>query len=136
MSEDTETIKDILDKLAQKSFLTAHSPGYTKLDGRTYSKHTEEALKSIEKIIERDVLGETSGSDMNDDELVTALRNMYRWGISTGRKLESGKIKRVDEREWEMIGSRLDQFEQTFTNRKIRRSKRALTNALYGKGEQ
>ena len=50
MSEDTETIKDILDKLAQKSFLTAHSPGYTKLDGRTYSKHTEEALKSIEKI--------------------------------------------------------------------------------------
>ena len=75
-------------------------------------KSNKELLERIERSIPN-----TIGSNMSDIELVDALKKMYQWGIQTGYKLESGRIKRVDEREWDMIASRLDQFEQTFTNR-------------------
>lgn len=70
-----------------------------------------------------EVIGSESGSDMNDDELVHSLQKMYQWGIGTGRRLEAGKIKQVDDRDWEMVATKLDQFEQTFTNRAIRKAR-------------
>lgn len=82
--------------------------------------------KNEVKTMFKDVIGKESGSDMNDDELIHAIQKMYQWGISTGRQLESGKIKKVDDREWEMIASRIDQFEQTFTNRLKRQLKKKV----------
>lgn len=83
----------------------------------------------IENLV-KDLLGDESGSDMNDYELVNNLKKIYEWGIGTGRQLENGTIKKVDDREWEMIANRLDQFEQTFTNRAKRNLRKKIVKPL------
>lgn len=94
-----------------------------------------EAKLAILNLVSERIIGENAGSDMSDVELVHALQTMYRWGISTGRQLESGKIKRVDDREWEMAASRLDQFEQTFTNRNRKQMRTTLYEGTKQEGK-
>ena len=86
----------------------------------------------VERGVMKDIIGEYSGSDMNDDELVHAIQKMYQWGISSGRKLAEGVIKRIDDRQWEMVASRLDQFEQSFTNRAKRQFNQRIKTILKG----
>lgn len=88
--------------------------------------HQDEFQELILNLVSERIIGENAGSDMNDNELVHAIKKMYEWGIGTGRQLESGKIKQVDEREWEMVASILDQFEQTFTNRSRKQQRTTL----------
>ena len=99
-----------------------------KLNNDIYENHNNgrnslRAIKRTEDDIKRlfiESFPVEFGSDMNDDELINGIRSIYKWGIGTGKQLENGKIKRVDDREWEMVSTKLDQYEQTFTNRTIR----------------
>lgn len=49
----TKTIKSTIEELAHSAYLTAHAPGYTKMDGRTYKKAVDQALAEIEDLIEQ-----------------------------------------------------------------------------------
>ena len=51
MTNYNEILDEILRSLAHQAYLTAHAPGYTKLDGRTYKTAVDEAKQAITSLI-------------------------------------------------------------------------------------
>lgn len=82
-----------------------------KAEVRAVSAKIDERMTSV------DPISRYLKSDMNDDELKHALHKLFSWGLSTGRLLAEGKIKRIDEREWEQVGNTFDRFASSFMNR-------------------
>ena len=50
MTNYNERLDEILRSLAHQAYLTAHAPGYTKLDGRTYKTAVDEAKQAINSL--------------------------------------------------------------------------------------
>ena len=51
MTNYNERLDEMLRSLAHRAYLTAHAPGYTKLDGRTYKTAVDEAKQAITSLI-------------------------------------------------------------------------------------
>ncbi len=47
MTNYNERLDKMLRSLAHQAYITAHAPGYTKLDGRTYETAVDEAKQAI-----------------------------------------------------------------------------------------
>ena len=51
MTDYNKRLDKILKSLAHQAYLTAHAPGHTKLDGRTYRAAVDEAKQAITSLI-------------------------------------------------------------------------------------
>ena len=53
MADYNKRLGKILKSLAHKAYLTAHAPGHTKLDGRTYRAAVDEAKQAYTSLIKK-----------------------------------------------------------------------------------
>lgn len=65
MTNHNERLDEILRSLAHQAYLTAHAPGYTKLDGRTYKTAVDEAKQAITSLI-KELVAEARIDELND----------------------------------------------------------------------
>ena len=79
MTDYNKRLDKILKSLAHKAYLTAHAPGHTKLDGRTYRAAVDKAKQAFTSLIKELVAGakpKTTPFDNNlDDGYATDIRS-------------------------------------------------------------